>query len=128
MQVRPSLAFENDDLLRADCPGRELFEMITSRWTLLILWALSDGTLRFFQLRDRVEGISERVLVQNLKVLVRAGLVARLVEPTIPPKVSYALQPSGVELLTVVAQLTEWIAGNLEAVASAQAGYDRESR
>ncbi|MCR9195780.1 MAG: helix-turn-helix transcriptional regulator [Hyphomonas sp.] len=97
------------DPARADCPGRDIFETVTNRWTFLILWCLRTGPLRFFELRDTVEGISERVLSENLKKLARDGLVERHVEPTRPPKVSYTLTPIGEELTNVVQQLANWI-------------------
>jgi DNA-binding HxlR family transcriptional regulator len=113
------------DLLDANCPGRELFELVTNRWTLLILWALKGGTLRFYALRDSVEGISERVLSQNLKALCRAGLIERKVEPTIPPKVSYTLLPSSYQLLDIMGRLTSWIGENVMGVRDAQRRYDQ---
>ena len=125
MEVSPLSVATNADPLRAACPGRAVFEMVTNRWTLLILWALKDGTLRFFSLRDRVEGISERVLSQNLKALCRAGLVERNVEPSIPPKVSYTLTPIGGDLLSVMDGLTGWIGDNLPRIIEAEHLYDQ---
>lgn len=115
------------DPLQDNCPGREVFEMITGRWTLLILWALRDGTQRFFQLRDRIEGISERMLSLNLRTLTRSGLVARHVEPSVPPKVSYTLTPTGTELLAVMEGLTGWIARNLDTIEATRRAHDRQT-
>ncbi|WP_417770013.1 winged helix-turn-helix transcriptional regulator [Stappia sp.] len=113
-----------DDPLNAECPGRTLFETITGRWSLLILWSLRNGPLRFFELRNRVEGISERVLSHNLKALRRDGLLARHVEPTVPPKVSYSLTKVGAELVEVMDGLTGWIARRLPDVEAARASHD----
>lgn len=112
------------DPLSANCPGREIFEMITSRWALLILWALKDDTLRFHRLRDRVEGISDRVLSENLKTLRRNGLINRHVEPTVPPQVSYSLTDASEELLVVMTGLTGWIGRQLPTIEQAQQRYD----
>lgn len=114
-----------DDPLTRDCPGRDLFLLATGKWTLLILWALQTGPRRFHQLRDDVQGISERVLSATLKTLVRHGLTQRHVEPSVPPKVSYELTPSGRGLLAVMEQLTTWIAAELETVEAAKSSYDR---
>ncbi|WP_295809299.1 helix-turn-helix domain-containing protein [uncultured Nitratireductor sp.] len=115
----------DSDPMHRDCPGREIFQTITNRWTLLILWALKDNTRRFHELRDCVEGISERVLSQNLKTLCRSGLIDRHVEPTVPPKVSYSLTVTGRDLISVMEGITGWIARQLPNIEKAQARYDR---
>ncbi len=121
MEVSPSQA----NPMQADCPGRNLFLLATGKWTLLILWSLKSGPRRFHQLRDEVGGISERVLSATLKELVRHGLASRHVEPSIPPKVSYALTRSGTGLLSVMEGLTGWIADELATVEAAKALHDR---
>lgn len=74
---------------------------------LLLLVTLGEGPLRFHLLRDRIEGISEKMLSQTLKALVRDGLVRRLVEPTIPPRVTYELTPIGGELAAPLREVIE---------------------
>ena len=128
MKVSSSSAINGADPLQAACPGRAIFETVTNRWTLLILWSLKDGTQRFFEIRDQVQGISERVLSQNLKALCRSGLIERQVEPTTPPKVSYTLTPIGSDLLTVMERLTGWIADKLPKIIEAEQRYDRARR
>lgn len=115
---------ERADPMHTDCPGRALFGLITSRWCLLILWSLKGGTQRFFEIRNRVEGISERVLSDVLKQLCRHGLITRYVEPSVPPKVSYSLTESGEGLLAVMGGLTDWIARELDHVETAKRRYD----
>jgi DNA-binding HxlR family transcriptional regulator len=56
-----------------ECPGRAVFNHIASRWGLLLLVTLGEGPQRFHLLRDRIEGISEKMLSQNLRFLVRDG-------------------------------------------------------
>ena len=122
MDVSPSP--DPADPMRSDCPGRALFELITSRWPLLILWSLRGGTQRFYEIRNAVEGISERVLSEVLKKLCRHGLITRHVEPSVPPKVSYALTNLGEGLLGVMDGLTGWIGRELENVETARRHYD----
>lgn len=110
--------------LNADCPGREIFNHITSRWALLIVIALGEAPLRFHVLRERVEGVSEKMLSQTLKTLARDGLVTRHVEPAIPPQVSYDLTPMGRELSDLFQRLILWIGKNFTDIADAQARYD----
>ena len=113
------------DPMHADCPGREVFKLITGRWSLLILWSLKSGPVRFHRIRDTVEGISERVLSSSLKDLCRHGLVSRHVDPSVPPKVSYSLTQSGEGLLDITDQLTGWIARELDNIDAAKRRYDR---
>lgn len=82
---------EDADLRRADSLAREIFSDVANKWALLIIEALGDGTLRFSELRGRVEGISHKMLTQNLRMLERNGLVDRKVHPTVPPRVEYTL-------------------------------------
>lgn len=124
MKVSPSPANLSDPM-QSDCPGRDVFKLITSRWTLLILWSLKSGPERFHRIRDTVDGISERVLSSALKDLCRNGLTERHVEPSVPPKVSYSLTPCGRGLLVVMDQLTGWIARELDNIEMAKQRYDR---
>jgi DNA-binding HxlR family transcriptional regulator len=107
-----------------DCPGREIFDHVTSRWGLLLLLALVDGPLRFHVLRDSVEGISEKMLSQSLKILSRDGLVERLVESTIPPRVSYKLSAIGHEVAAPLNEVLRWIGRRILDIHAAQKTYD----
>ncbi|MFG1707289.1 winged helix-turn-helix transcriptional regulator [Nonomuraea sp. M3C6] len=116
-----------EDFFNSDCPGREVLDHITSRWGVLVLVALKDGPLRFHQLRDRIGGISEKMLSQNLRVLGRDGLIDRFVEPTTPPKVTYSLTPLGRQAVAHLCGLVEWIARSAKDIATAQEQHDLRS-
>ena len=79
------------------CPSRCTLENVTGRWGGLTLGALSEGSLRFNELRRRVDGVSEKMLSQTLHALERDGLVHREAQPTNPPRVDYELTPLGRE-------------------------------
>lgn len=64
-----------DEVLSQDCPAREVIDHVTGKWAVLILLALRRGDLRFYELRTAVQGITDKVLSQSLRVLVRDGLV-----------------------------------------------------
>ena len=113
-----------NDVFQKDCPAREILDHIATRWGLLVLASLSGGGLRFFELREKIEGISEKMLSQTLRTLVRDGLVARTVEPTVPPRVSYALTPLGSSLTEPLCALTSWIREHAAEIVQAQADYD----
>jgi DNA-binding HxlR family transcriptional regulator len=108
----------------SDCPVRDILSHIATRWGVLIVAALREGPLRFFELHARVGGISEKMLTQTLRVLVRDGLVERTVEPTSPPKVSYALTEVGLDLVGPLHQLIERIQARADDIVTAQRAHD----
>lgn len=101
------------DLMAAACPSRAVLKHLTSRWGVLVLIALQDGTLRFSDLRRRIGGISERMLAQTLHWLEADGMVARRDHGTVPPHVDYRLTPLGQEAAERVRGLADWIEANL---------------
>ncbi|GLX34381.1 HxlR family transcriptional regulator [Streptomyces roseochromogenus] len=96
------------DLRRADSLGREIFSDVANKWALLIIEALGERTLRFSTLRDEVEGISHKMLTQNLRMLERYGLLERTVHPTVPPRVEYTLTEPGQALRATIHGLCDW--------------------
>ncbi|MFD7258872.1 winged helix-turn-helix transcriptional regulator [Streptomyces sp. NPDC059874] len=96
------------DLRRADSLAREIFSDVANKWALLIIEALGEHTLRFGELRDEVEGISHKMLTQNLRMLERYGLVERTVHPVVPPRVEYTLTEPGQALRVTIDGLCDW--------------------
>ncbi|PRY35624.1 winged helix-turn-helix transcriptional regulator [Umezawaea tangerina] len=124
---RPIVPGLPSDFFSTDCPARVVVDHVASRWTPLILSALQPAPLRFFEVRDKIGGISEKVLSQKLRTLVRDGLVERTVEPATPPQVSYGLTELGHGISVPLGHLFGWIADNGGAVLAAQERHDRES-
>jgi DNA-binding HxlR family transcriptional regulator len=96
------------DLTRVDSLAREIFSDVANKWALLIIEMLGDRTLRFTELRNEIEGISHKMLTQNLRMLERNGLVERTVHPTVPPRVEYTLTEPGQALRATVDGLCDW--------------------
>ena len=96
------------DLMRADSLGREIFSDVANKWAFLIIETLGERTLRFSELRNEVEGISHKMLTQNLRMLERNGLVERTVYPTVPPRVEYRLTEAGQGLRATVDGMCAW--------------------
>lgn len=119
---------DKNGVLRAGCLWRDVFSHVTSRWGFLVLIALFDGPLRFYLLRGAVQGISEKMLSQSLKLLIRDGLVLRTVEPTIPPQVTYELTSSGKEIAERLDKVSAWIGENVPHIALSQSRYDNDPR
>ncbi|QFZ21296.1 winged helix-turn-helix transcriptional regulator [Saccharothrix syringae] len=96
------------DLRRADSLAREIFSDVANKWALLIIEALGERTRRFGELRDEVEGVSHKMLTQNLRMLERNGLVERTVHATVPPRVDYTLTEPGRALRRTVDLMCDW--------------------
>ncbi|WP_410666100.1 winged helix-turn-helix transcriptional regulator [Amycolatopsis sp. lyj-84] len=86
------------------------------KWKGLVLFALQDGPLRFGELRRAVPGISERVLILQLREMESTGLLHREVYHQVPPKVEYSLTAFGESLNTAMAALGEWGEEHLERI------------
>ena len=80
---------------------------------MLVLRCLSEGVHRFSELRQRIEGVSEKMLAQTLKVLEKDGFLIRTVYPVVPPKVEYQLTILGAQAAEKMTMLTGWIERNL---------------
>lgn len=105
------------------CPIRDVLERVGDRWSLLVLGTLTNGTLRFTQIRREIGDISQRMLAQTLRRLEQDGLVTRTVHPTIPPRVDYALTPLGRSFLEPIDALIRWANENHGAIRAARASY-----
>jgi len=112
------------DVLAAACPTRQVINRIGDRWSLLVLYALEAGTLRFQELRRAVDGISQKMLTQTLRLLERDGLVAREIYPTVPPRVEYSLTPMGRSLSGHIAGIREWAYTNMAHIEDARSAFD----
>ena len=86
------------------------------KWKGLILFALQDGPVRFGALRRAVPGISERMLILQLREMEASGLVHREVYHQVPPKVEYSLTDFGHSLNTAMAPLGEWGEEHMERI------------
>lgn len=96
------------DAFARDCASRVVLDRIGDRWTVLIVVALSDGALRFSQLRSKIEGITPKVLTQTLRALERDGLVTRTVFAEVPPRVEYELTDLGRDLRAPIDAIRVW--------------------
>ncbi|WP_210291485.1 winged helix-turn-helix transcriptional regulator [Tardiphaga robiniae] len=112
------------DVFAPDCPSRTIIKHVTSTWGLLALIALRPGTLRFSELRRRVNGVSERMLAQTLQQLEGDGLVLRQSYPVVPPHVEYSLTEIGQEAAVLVEALAEWVQERIPAVLSSRRSGD----
>ncbi|OTG87779.1 transcriptional regulator [Acinetobacter sp. ANC 4558] len=100
-------------VLSSQCPSREILEHLTNKWSVLVLRCLSEGVHRFSELKQRIEGVSEKMLAQTLKVLEKDGFILRTVYPVVPPKVEYQLTILGSQASEKLNYLISWIEKSL---------------
>jgi DNA-binding HxlR family transcriptional regulator len=110
------------------CEGHQILEKIANKWTILIIYALTQGKKRYSDLKQQIMGISPKVLVQNLRNLERSGLIKREVFPTVPPRVDYSLTPLGESLAEPLAVLGEWAYQHIADVDLAIEQYDNSPK
>ncbi|MBU3062317.1 helix-turn-helix transcriptional regulator [Nocardia sp. NEAU-G5] len=125
-QVRPGHRVSVTEVLERAGVVREAFDTIANTWSLLILIALRDGTLRYNELKRTVGGVSERRLSQTLKMLERDGVVDRNLVRSIPSHVEYSLTPTGVAVLDSLGELLSTIIEFSPQVAAARQRYDQK--
>jgi DNA-binding HxlR family transcriptional regulator len=89
----------------------EAFRMLEGRWKMVIIFHLFDrGKLRFSELERAIPGVSQKMLIQQLRDLERDGIVLRTVHPQVPPKVEYELTGWGQDMCPSLDGLLEWAA------------------
>ena len=92
-------------------------DVIGGKWKALILWELHTGVRRFGELRRALEGISEKMLIQQLRELEADGLVHREVYREVPPRVEYSLTELGESLNEALKPLGDWGEAHMERIA-----------
>ncbi|MBE6524570.1 MAG: helix-turn-helix transcriptional regulator [Thermoplasmata archaeon] len=90
------------------CPVEVSLLVIGDKWKVLILRELRSGTKRFGEIRDSINGISQKVLTEKLREMESDGLVIREAYAEIPPRVEYSLSELGETLGPVLDSLKEW--------------------
>ncbi len=90
------------------CGLEASLDVVGGKWKPIVLWQLSAGPRRFGELRRLVAGISEKMLIQQLREMQADGIVAREDFREIPPRVEYSLTEFGVSLREALRPLCEW--------------------
>ncbi|MFD5896359.1 winged helix-turn-helix transcriptional regulator [Streptomyces sp. NPDC060366] len=108
------------DAFLADCRARLAFDLLSNTWNAVVLRALRDGPRRPVELRERIGGISSKVLTETLRRLRFNGLVERHAHPGAPPRVEYRLTPLGRTLLAPLDAVGAWAFEHGDEVMAAQ--------
>ncbi|MGA2230767.1 MAG: helix-turn-helix domain-containing protein [Tepidisphaeraceae bacterium] len=93
---------------QVNCPAGHTLRVLSGMWKAPIVWHLQSGPRRFGELRQDVGKVTQKVLAQQLRELVKDGIIQRKVYPTTPLKVEYSLTNLGRTLRPVVAILCAW--------------------
>lgn len=92
-----------------NCEKELTLSVIGGKWKMLILWHLGkEGTKRFGELKSLMPGITQRMLVNQLRELEEDRIVERKVYPVVPPKVEYSLTEQGESLMPILDSMYEW--------------------
>ncbi|MGP3965331.1 winged helix-turn-helix transcriptional regulator [Nonomuraea sp. 3N208] len=117
--------YEHTCMIRGDGGRtiRAILDRICNKWTLLIVATLDQGRLRFTDLHQQIPGISQRMLTLTLRNLERDGLVSRTVHAEVPPRVEYALTPTGKSLIPPALALAGWAIEHVPHIEASREAY-----
>lgn len=104
--------------------SHELLVVRPSKWTMVVIVHLREGTMRFNELRRTMGGVPQKSLSQTLRELERDGFVTRTAYATIPPRVDYDLTDLGRELLALADDWHRFAQRNRRAVETARRVFD----
>ena len=96
------------------CPVEATLALIGGKYKTLILWNLTEGTLRFSELKKIVTSATPKMLTHQLRELEQDGLITRKVYPVVPPKVEYSLTPLGQSIRPILESMYTWGADYLK--------------
>jgi DNA-binding HxlR family transcriptional regulator len=127
LRAKRAAAYEGD-LFDPDCPTRLVLDRIGDKWTVLVVLLLSDGPMRFTDLRGHLGRVAPKVLTQTLRRMERDGLVTREIFAEVPPRVEYTLTDLGHSLIDPIAVIGDWAEVHVHRVTAAQAAYDARKK
>jgi DNA-binding HxlR family transcriptional regulator len=108
---------------------REILERVADKWTLLVIDALEGKSqVRFSRLRERIGGVSQKMLTKTRRQLERDGLLTRRVHAEVPPRVDYKLTPLGESLGQSVCSVWTWVEAHMQDVERSRCVYDTSAK
>ncbi|MCK6073221.1 winged helix-turn-helix transcriptional regulator [Paenibacillus silvae] len=118
---------KQSDISLSNCGYSKVLDIISDKWTALVIYAMENGKIRYGEMLRRVEGISKKMLTQTVRKLERDGLVQRHITPTVPITVEYSLTTLGEILLQPMKELRQWGREHYDQVVEARVQYDSAS-
>ena len=108
------------------CPSRDIIFRLSGKWTILILNLLESKPKRFSEIKQQVQGISQKVLTENLRSLERDGLISRNVLSTRPLMVEYKTTKLSNELLKILSNLTSYAENSMKTILINNKNFDKK--
>ncbi|MEV5177392.1 helix-turn-helix domain-containing protein [Streptomyces flaveolus] len=108
---------DHHDVYAAQCPCREVLDLLANKWSALAIGAMEEGPQRFGALQRRLEGVSPKVLTFTLRRLEEKGFVDRTIYPAVPLHVEYALTDLGRSVAQPLAHLRNWVEDHVDEIA-----------
>jgi DNA-binding HxlR family transcriptional regulator len=99
---------ETELILDRDCPVRQVINIVGDKWTLPVLYVLTQGTKRYSEIQREIPGISKKMLTQTLRRLESDNILERKIYPVVPPKTEYDLTTFGNQLIKPLEVLADW--------------------
>lgn len=96
------------DIDVTNCPVAPVQKVISGKWNMVIIYFLSQGTMRFGELHRKLPDLTQAILTKQLRCLEDFGLVHREIYKEVPPKVEYSLTEIGIKFLPVITELEKW--------------------
>ena len=93
---------------KENCSIARVSKVFQGKWTMVILYILSMGTLRFGEIRRRLPNVTDANLTKDLRLLENCGVIHREVYPVVPPKVEYSLTEMGKGFLPILNSISRW--------------------
>ncbi|WP_320778975.1 helix-turn-helix domain-containing protein [Streptomyces sp. CRN 30] len=107
---------DHHDVYAAQCPCRDVLDLLANKWSALAIGAMEQGPQRFGALQRRLEGVSPKVLTATLRRLQDRGFVDRTVYPAVPLHVEYELTVLGRSVAQPLAQLRTWVEEHVDEI------------
>ena len=114
MRKLNSTNLENEEVLEIDCPFMLTLRFIGKRWKPAVLWKISEGHLRFKDLKKQLPGISDKMLSETVSELTRDGILSKKIFNEVPLRVEYEFTDFGKTLLPVLSKMNDWGNENLK--------------
>jgi len=125
LQKKLEVFFHEKEEHHKFCPVRDIMDRFGDKWSLLAILNLGNsGKTRFNELKNKIDGISQRMLTVTLRSLERDGLITREIYAEVPPRVEYELTIMGQSLLQQIMGLAQWASGSMEEIMQARTRYD----
>ncbi len=91
-----------------NCPLARVSKVLQGKWTMVILYILSEGTLRFGEIKRKLPNFTDANLTKDLRLLEAYSVIQRKVYPVVPPKVEYSLTEMGKAFLPILDSINKW--------------------